>query len=56
MASNVVGFRVSSVMVGNLSLSISNICFPLCWFHFQADCPQIMTKIVHSSYRLHWLV
>lgn len=56
MASSVAGFRCSSVMLGNLSLSISSVCLPLCWFHFSGryssncdkDCPQQLPVMLYQ--------
>lgn len=54
-ASNVAGFGYLSVVVGNHSLSMSRVCPPLCWFHFQAGHPQTVTKFVPSGSQLRWL-
>lgn len=36
----------------SLFLHLYSVCLPLCWFYFQADCPEMVTKIVPSCYQL----
>lgn len=37
----------------SLFLHLYSVYLPLCWFYFQADCPQMVTKIVPSCYQLY---